>query len=234
LISYYKPQHKGPLPFRRPLEQAKQSPATDSQVKGSQKSQSVEDKMASLIAYRMAKELCKKCGEKCGRTHQCANLVQLHVLQEVWDLFQLEDTGTQEDSVSDQELMAISVVALTGQETAKTLRIKGSIQDIVLMLIDSGNSHSISEHVAALLQGVTNSAHVTKVRVTDGGILHSSAEFKDAKWFIQGYSFSSDLKVLPLQNLDMAVGMDWLERFSPMKVHWSQKWLTRGVGLPHD
>jgi hypothetical protein len=120
LISYYKPQHKGPLPFRRPLEQAKQSPATDSQVKGSQKSQSVEDKMASLIAYRMAKELCKKCGEKCGRTHQCANLVQLHVLQEVWDLFQLEDTGTQEDSVSDQELMAISVVALTGQETAKT------------------------------------------------------------------------------------------------------------------
>jgi hypothetical protein len=44
------------------------------------------------------------------------------------------------------------------------------------MLIDSGNSHSISEHVAALLQGVTNSAHVTKVRVTDGGILHSSAD----------------------------------------------------------
>jgi hypothetical protein len=62
----------------------------------------------------------------------------------------------------------------------------------------------------------------------------TTAEFKDAKWFIQGYSFSSDLKVLPLQNLDMAVGMDWLERFSPMKVHWSQKWLTRGVGLPHD
>jgi hypothetical protein len=41
-----------------------------------------------------------------------------------------------------------------------------------------------------------------------------------------GYKFNSDLQVLDLPNLDMVVGMEWLERYSPMKVHWSQKWLT--------
>jgi hypothetical protein len=32
--------------------------------------------------------------------------------------------------------------------------------------------------------------------------------------------------MLPLQNFDMIIGMDWLEQFSPMKTHWAQKWLT--------
>jgi hypothetical protein len=32
--------------------------------------------------------------------------------------------------------------------------------------------------------------------------------------------------VLDLPNLDMVVGMEWLERYSPVRVHLSQKWLT--------
>jgi hypothetical protein len=28
----------------------------------------------------------------------------------------------------------------------------------------------------------------------------------------------------------MVVGMEWLERFSPMKIHWAQKWLTVPYG----
>jgi hypothetical protein len=47
-----------------------------------------------------------------------------------------------------------------------------------------------------------------------------------AKWSIQDCKFHSDLKVLDLQNCDMVIGIEWLERFSPMKVHWAQKWLT--------
>jgi hypothetical protein len=33
------------------------------------------------------------------------------------------------------------------------------------------------------------------------------------------------MKVLPLSHYDIIVGMDWLESFSPMKVHWRQKWM---------
>ena len=31
--------------------------------------------------------------------------------------------------------------------------------------------------------------------------------------------------MLPLTAYDIIIGMDWLEAFSPMTVHWQQKWL---------
>lgn len=37
--------------------------------------------------------------------------------------------------------------------------------------------------------------------------------------------FVFDLKVLPLQSFDLILGIDWLETFSPMEVHWKQRWL---------
>jgi hypothetical protein len=32
--------------------------------------------------------------------------------------------------------------------------------------------------------------------------------------------------VLPLQHFDVVLGYDWLEEFSPMKVHWAEKWIA--------
>jgi len=34
------------------------------------------------------------------------------------------------------------------------------------------------------------------------------------------------MKVIPLSHYDIIVGMEWLETFSPMKVHWKQKWMS--------
>jgi hypothetical protein len=88
------------------------------------------------------------------------------------------------------------------------------------MLIDSGSSHSfISTQVATQLQGVLGTSSVVQVQVANGSRMQSSSELLQAEWSIQGYVFKSDLKVLPLQNFDMVIGMEWLERFSPMKVH---------------
>lgn len=47
-----------------------------------------------------------------------------------------------------------------------------------------------------------------------------------AQWSVDSYSFASDLKVLPLQHFDIILSMDWLEEFSPMKVHWKHKWMA--------
>lgn len=40
------------------------------------------------------------------------------------------------------------------------------------------------------------------------------------------YDFVTDLKILPLSSYDLIVGMDWLEMFNPMKVHWAHKWIS--------
>lgn len=43
---------------------------------------------------------------------------------------------------------------------------------------------------------------------------------------VDEYKFISNLKVLPLGHFDMILGMDWLESFSPMQVHWKHKWMV--------
>jgi hypothetical protein len=62
--------------------------------------------------------------------------------------------------------------------------------------------------------------------VTSGNVIPASSEILQAEWSSQVYSFHSDLKVLPLYSFDMILGMEWLERFSPMKIHWAHKWPT--------
>jgi hypothetical protein len=49
-------------------------------------------------------------------------------------------------------------------------------------------------------------------------------------WQVQGYQFFFDMKVLSLKHYDVIIGYEWLERFSPMKVHWGAKWKA----LPYE
>ena len=41
-------------------------------------------------------------------------------------------------------------------------------------------------------------------------------------WTIEQVTFVTDFWVLQLTSYDLIVGMDWLEQFSPMQVHWLQ------------
>lgn len=34
----------------------------------------------------------------------------------------------------------------------------------------------------------------------------------------------------PLGTFDLILGMDWLEAFSPMKIHWQEKWMSITYG----
>jgi hypothetical protein len=147
--------------------------AADDKAKGPQKTLSVEDKMAALIAYRMARGLCKKCGEKWGKGHQCSNIVQLNVLQEIRELFESNSEDKETDAVSEFMMISLSEVALTGKDSPRTLKIQGSIQNVqLLVLLDSASSYSfISEQVATLLQGVSLSGSISKVKVANGGIM---------------------------------------------------------------
>jgi len=191
-----------------------------------------------MRAYRRARGLCTKCAEKWSYGHQCSSTVQLHVLQELWELFQLEEE--EEDDSSDQHVpdpsgqlcMVLSQAAVTGQEGPKTMCMVGEIQGHSLkVLIDSGSSHTfISAQLAESLQGVFALHSNINVQVADGGRLKCQSELQQAAWTVQGYTFHSELKVLPLQSYDLIVGMDWLEHYSPMKVHWRQKWMAIPYG----
>ena len=78
-----------------------------------------EDRVTALRNYHRARSLCFKCGERWGQDHQCAATVQLHVVEELWEMLQAEAQDRQGlDSDSDEEqLMSISKVATTGATT---------------------------------------------------------------------------------------------------------------------
>lgn len=99
------------------------------------------------------------------------------------------------------------------------------------ILVDSGSTHSfISSTLAESLQGLSPLPNALKVVVANDNSLHCSTQLADCIWSTQGVTFQTDFKVIPLQYYDIIVGMDWLENFSPMEIHWKNKWML----LPYN
>jgi hypothetical protein len=40
------------------------------------------------------------------------------------------------------------------------------------------------------------------------------------------YQFILDFIFLPLPSVDLVVGMDWIQHYSPMHIDWYHKWIT--------
>lgn len=114
----------------------------------------LEDKLQTLRSYRKARGLCICCGERWQPGHKCALVMQLHALQEVWNLcqdaFELPecsadeavDTDATEDTAAAQLFLLLSAAATSGKSMARTMQFTGSIEGHdILILVDSGSSH---------------------------------------------------------------------------------------------
>ncbi|WVZ50251.1 LOW QUALITY PROTEIN: hypothetical protein U9M48_001525 [Paspalum notatum var. saurae] len=157
--------------------------------------------------------------------------VQLHVLQEVWDLFQIEDDQLSQpaDQPSEQDsqlFLTLSAAAAQGTEGPRTVRFHGRLFDRdVLILVDSGSTHTtVSSRMLADIPGICPLPSPIPVQVVNGTRMQCSAQMLSGL-SVQACSFISNLKILELHHFDMIVGMDWLEQCSHMCVHWKQKWL---------
>jgi hypothetical protein len=152
------------------------------------------------------------------------------VVDEIWQFLQLPDEEESPASKPTEELhmLSLSLATTSAKYTPKTIRFLGHIGDIeILVLLDSGSSASfLSSQVADTLPEVRPLSPPLRVQVADGAQLTCSEQLLDVTWYIDGFPFSSDLKVLPLSNYDLILGMDWLCSFSPMWIQWSAKCLV--------
>lgn len=187
-----------------------------------------EERFDSLKAARRARGECFKCGEKFGPGHKCPKSVQIHVLEELLEVLQLQEDaepiGTEEEESSEEELVLFEC-ALAGTMGKKTIRLQGLIKNQeLLILVDSGSSSSfIAEHLVGKLKLITQPISATRVTIANGGQMQCTQRVPEVGWLCQGQSFSDELKVLSLGGYDMILGMDWLEKFSPMWVDWKRK-----------
>lgn len=187
-------------------------------------------KLSALKAYRRAQGLCYKYGAKWSKDHTCSAEVLLAV-EAVWDsldeLLPPDDTDSEQPPPDEQAFLAISKIAMGSSATSRVIRFQGSIQGhSVLILLDSGSSASfLSPNNTARLTGVSAVPLSSQVRVAGGGLLDTTAMIPQLNWTVGQCSFISDFRVLPIGAYDAIVGMDWLSSFSPMQIHWQDKWL---------
>jgi hypothetical protein len=109
------------------------------------------NKWAALKTYRRAKALCIKYAENWSREHMFAIFVQLHTLQEILKLFNIEEEeDTAFVSSKSQLFLALSACVVNGTKGPKIMRIQGQLQGAqIIILIDSGSSHTfISEKLS--------------------------------------------------------------------------------------
>jgi hypothetical protein len=176
---------------------------------------SMEDKIKALRAYRRAKGLCDRCAEKWFKGHTCAASVQLHAMQQVFELLPIEETEGElhsDEAVEEQLFLAISSQAVSGGTAKRSLQMMGVMQQqMINILIDSGNTHSfISQNLVDKLSNLTLLPAAVSVTVADGSAMQCVSMVSQAVWTIQHREFSQDLKVLPLPTFDLILGMDWL------------------------
>jgi hypothetical protein len=218
----YKPAFKTQFPGKGIL-----GPSLDENKKVEEKPK-WEERFDSLKAARRARGECFKCGEKYGPGHKCPKSVQLHVLEELLEVFleQEEDNNKVDDGegTSDEELV-LSECAVSDTVGKRTIRLQGLLQNQeILILVDSGSSSNfLSEQLVSRLQLSTQECVPSQVTIADGGKMLCNQVVTGLEWWCQGKTFKTDLKVLPLGGYDMILGMEWLEEFSPMWVDWKRK-----------
>ena len=90
------------------------------------------------------------------------------------------------------------------------MQFQGAIQGLpVKILLDSGSSHTfVSLALRSRLIGQTSLPIPLHVKIADGHVLDCAATFLQLEWEVQGCSFHTDAKVLPLAHYNMVVGMD--------------------------
>ena len=185
----------------------------------------------TLRAYRRARGLCFKCGERWGRDHTCPATIQMHVLEELMDFLGVTPSEEAEPSntsdTTEETVHAVSLQAFNGNDSSKLLQFSATIQgQSVEVLVDSGSSASfINSRCVGGLQGLQPMAKPARVKVANGAELQCDQELLNCQWTVQNHQLLASLKVLPLGGFDVIVGMDWLEAFNPA-IDWINKTVT--------
>lgn len=156
--------------------------------------------LRTLCAYRRARGLCFKCGERWGRDHTFPATIQMHVLGEWMDFMGVtvddSDAVPVQSATSKEVVMAISIQAFNGNDGATLLQLMANVKGkMVSILIDSGSStFFINERLIDGLPGVRPLGKTARVKVANGAELYCSQELVDCDWVSQGHQFSTTLK----------------------------------------
>lgn len=130
------------------------------------------------------------------------------------------------------EEMHLSVNAISGAASSNTIRVRALVKNqVMLMLLDSGSSHSFIDSSFTQKLGCQPTAILPRqVKVANRGSMSCTSEIKDFTWCVPNATFSHNMKVVQLGGYDAVFGMDWLAQRGLMNCEFAEKW----VEFPHE
>ena len=106
-----------------------------------------------------------------------------------------------------------SLNALMGHSYARALRLEGVFGDHRFhVLIDSGSTHNfIKPTIVEQLQLPVSGTPRFRVFIGNGDFLLCTQRYSSVPIALQGYKFTIDLFVLPIEGPDVVLGIQWLQ-----------------------
>ncbi|KAK3151850.1 hypothetical protein QOZ80_3AG0251460 [Eleusine coracana subsp. coracana] len=187
-------------------------------------------KERQLRYYRRLNGLCYFCGDKFDADHvsKCIKRpkAQLHNLSaQDLDTDLTEEVLQQLDKEDELQMGKLSLNVLVGTDEGEAVRVRALVQkQVMLLLIDSGSSHSFVN--SAFLQRVGIKPTKCKpvlVTLANGDTLISDHMVLGMDWWVPNHTFSTNMRVLDIGAYDAILGFDWLKLHSPMLCHWNEK-----------
>ena len=225
--------------YRRPTTFPRTTTATPVSAIPENRSKKVQGQTPKKLSWdefrrKRSLRLCFSCDERYAPGQKCRKPQLL--------LMEGGDEEEEEEELPDNPIEPeITLQALTGWDTPRTLRVHAVVnwQELVA-LIDSGSTHNfISEKAANRLNLKITAVKPFNVRVADGHPLRCRGSYQKVTMDLSGVSFVLEFFVLPLQGLDVVLGVQWLELLGPtlcdwkahtMEFEWAgQKRMVRGL-----
>ena len=170
---------------------------------------------------RKKKGLCYNCDDKWGPGHKCesAKIFLLVGIELVPDsqsgvkITELEgevrspiNEGQNTSTISEE--VEITLYALIGTPTLGTMRIRGKINGVSLVvLLDTGSTHNfIDAALVPSLHLLVNQSQTLEVKVANGAVVRTQGFCDQVSVCIQGEEFSFQFHVLPLGRCDVVLG----------------------------
>lgn len=116
---------------------------------------------------------------------KCADTIQLHVVQELWEIFYSEpheSEGEFEDSAKTFMILLSTEAMSTKKAPSRSFRLQGQLQgENMLILLDLGSSHCLlNASRTSLVSGFMSLETPLVVTVANGRIMHCPLELPNA------------------------------------------------------
>ncbi|XP_061358034.1 uncharacterized protein LOC133302292 [Gastrolobium bilobum] len=180
---------------------------------------------AAEMMEKREKGLCYYCDDKFHRNHVCKGKMFLLLIQENEEEEKDEVIeATNETIGGEDDIPGISLHAMDGQYSSSTLRLKGLInKHSVQVLVDEGSTHNfVQERIVKFLGLEVQPIGQFKVMVGNEASLGCKGVCRRVGLELQGYKFCPDLFVLPIQDAEVVLGVQWLSEFGDVTTNYKQ------------